>query len=144
MLVEQHVILVSGAPSDGYAAAPCGGILNLAWAMNRHTSGYVDPAISSHHFDAEQGRMQFVVQNRSSHAVTGLSLDVTTTGAARRVPIPSLAAGESFVVNTPIPTEALRPGATVRFTTQLSLPAGVIDRVPANNRRSSILTAPVE
>jgi hypothetical protein len=35
----------------------------------------------------------------------------------------------------------LKSAGSIAFTTQLTNPLGVVDQVPANNKRSSVLTA---
>ena len=132
----------SDAGAPGADAAFGAGILNLGWAMNSSTPGYIDTAVSSHSFDAATNQMQFVVQNRSSQAVAGLNLNVTAGADATDYPIPSLAAGESYVVKVPVDDTALKAAGTLRFTTQLANPAGFTDRVPGNNRKASVLTPP--
>lgn len=139
---ELVIATANDAGAPGADPAFGGGILNLGWAMNRHTPGYVDTAIASHYFDAENQQMLFVVQNRSSQAVTGLHLDVSTHQTARRYTVPNLAAGESYVAKTPVDAAALKSGKSVRFSTQLSTPAGLTDRVPTNNQRASVLALP--
>lgn len=132
----------SDAGAPGADAAFGAGILNLGWAMNSSTPGYIDTAVSSHYFDAATNQMQFVVQNRSSQAVAGLNLNVTAGADATDYPIPSLAAGESYVVKVPVDDATLKAAGTLRFTTQLANPAGFTDRVPGNNRKASVLTPP--
>ena len=143
---QQAVQLLTRTASDagapGADAAFGAGILNLGWAMNSSTPGYIDTAVSSHYFDATTNQMQFVVQNRSSQAVAGLNLNVTAGTDATAYPIPSLAAGESYVAKVPLDDTALKAAGTLRFTTQLANPAGFTDRVPGNNRKASVLTPP--
>lgn len=143
---QQAVQLLTRTASDagapGADAAFGAGILNLGWAMNSGTPGYIDTAVSSHYFDAATNQMQFVVQNRSSQAIAGLNLNVTTGADATAYAIPSLGAGESYVVKVPVDDAALKAAGALRFTTQLANPAGFTDRVPANNRKASVLTPP--
>ena len=117
------------------------GIVNLATAFNSSNLNYVDTAVSSHHFDASSGQMQFVVQNRSGRAVTGMSLNVSAGTTSTSYSVPSLAAGETHVAKVPVNEITLRNDGSISFTTQLANPLGVIDQVPANNQRSSVLTA---
>jgi len=130
-----------GAPGDDPAFGH--GILNLGWAMHSGTPGYVDTAVSSHYFDATHGEMDFVVQNRSSQTVGGLTLNVGVGTSGNNYTVPALAPGEIYVVRTPVDDQALRASGTLTYTTQLINPIGLVDAVPANNRRSSTLTAPV-
>jgi len=143
---QQAAQLIAQTASDGGApgADPAfgRGILNLAWAMNAANSGYVDTAISSHYFDAAGNQMEFVVQNRSGQSVSGMMLDVTVGAITSSQIVPSLAPGESYVVKTPVDDAALRRAGSLVFSTQLKNPIGLDDKVPANNRRTSVLTAP--
>lgn len=116
------------------------GILNLRWAMNATNPAYLDTAVSSHHYNAAEKQMEFVVQNRSGQTVSGLTLSVSSGGASSTHPVSSLIPGESQVVSVPMSAAAASGGGTV-FTTTLINPAGLNDQVPANNRRSSVLTA---
>lgn len=136
--VLQQTTNDAGAPGDD---ADFGhGILNLSWAMNRTDLTRVDTAISSHYYDAANHEIDFVVQNRSALAVTGLNLAIDATGKTSTQPIPPLAAGATYVVKVPVDAAALAAGTTQKFSTQLLNAPGVTDAVPANNRRSSVLS----
>ncbi len=136
----------SDAGSPGADANYGSGILNLDWAMNRNNPTHFDPAIASHTFDAANNQMQFVVQNRSGAAVAGLQLSVNTTAATTTAPpaisVPPLAAGESYIATLPVDAAALKAAGTITYTTQLTTPPGLTDATPANNRKSSTLSAP--
>jgi hypothetical protein len=138
--VLQKTASDSGAP--GADANYGNGILNLGWAMNRKNPAYIDTAIASHYFDAANNEMDFVVQNRSGQSVGGLQLSVTTSGVANTYAISPLPAGGSAVIKVPLDISAIKTNGGVSFSTQLLNAAGTIDRVPANNRRSSSL-API-
>ncbi len=118
------------------------GIVNLATALNRNNSSYTDTAVASHYYDGAKNEMLFVVQNRSGRTVSGLVLTVNADAATSTVPVPSLAAGETYVVRFPVSETTLKSAGTLSFTTQLSNPPGTLDTVPANNRRASVLSAP--
>jgi hypothetical protein len=137
----------SDAGSPGADANYGSGILNLDWAMNRNNPTHFDPAIASHTFDAANNQMQFVVQNRSGAAVAGLRLSLAST-ATTTVPapiaIPPLAAGESYIATLPVDATALKAAGTITYTTQLTTPPGLTDAAPANNRKSSTLSAPTK
>jgi len=60
------------------------------------------------------------------------------------LPIPPLAAGESYIATVPVDPAALTAAGTLTFTTQLNVPPGLTDATPNNNRRSSTLTAPTK
>lgn len=137
----------SDAGAPGADANYGNGILNLDWAMNRHTTGHYDTAIASHYYDAANNQMQFVVQNRSAAAVAGLQLSLNTTGgttASTLISVPSLAAGESYIATVPVDNAALKTAGTLTYATQLTNPPGLTDSAPANNRKSSTLTAPTK
>lgn len=138
-------VLVQSANDGGTPGADPAygnGILNLGWAMNRSNPAYVDTAVSSHSYDPANNQMQFVVQNRSGRPVSGMSLNVTTGATTTTQTVPSLAAGESYTARVPVDQIALRTNGALTFTTQLANPIGTTDAVPANNRRSSVLTPP--
>ena len=120
------------------------GIVNLGTAMNSGDSAYVDTAVSSHFYDAAKNQMEFVVQNRSGRPVSGMTLDITAGTVTTSTPVPSLAAGEIFVARVPIDETTLASAGRLMFSTQLSNPFGVVDRVPANNSRTSVLTPPAK
>jgi hypothetical protein len=140
-------LLVSTANDSGQPGADPAfghGIVNLATALNRNNPAYVDTAVSSQYFDPANNEMQFVVQNRSGRTVSGLALSVDTAGATSLHPVPSLAAGETYVVKVPVTIRdsALTAADRLRYTSTLTNPPGTVDAVPANNQRSSVLTAP--
>jgi hypothetical protein len=87
--------------------------------------------------------MDFVVQNRSGQALGGLQLNVATGTSANTYAISTFAAGASTVIKVPVDQNAIKASGGLTFTTQLTNPTGVIDRVPANNRKTSTL-APVK
>ncbi|MBS0631183.1 MAG: S8 family serine peptidase [Verrucomicrobia bacterium] len=120
------------------------GILNLDWAMNVATPGRTDPAVSAHYYDQATGQMEFIVQNRSAQAVSGLGLDVDTNGATTRYRIPDLTAGASYVVKIPVDQKALAASGSLTFTSDLVTPFGLTDANPANNHRSSRLVPPAK
>jgi hypothetical protein len=142
---QQAVDVLARTANDGGApgADPAfgHGILNLATAFNSGKLSYVDTAVSSHHFDAESGQMQFVVQNRSGRAVSGMSLNVSVGTSTTSHTVPSLAVGETYVAKVPVNEITLKQTGSIAFTTQLTNPAGVVDQVPLNNKRTSVLTA---
>jgi hypothetical protein len=118
------------------------GILDVGWAMNAGNTSYVDTAISSHYYDAANHQLDVVVQNRSGRPVTGTTLNTDVSGQAATFNVPSLAPGETYVAKLPVDEIALKQNGSLTFTTQLINPIGVEDKVPMNNRRTSVLTAP--
>lgn len=130
----------AGAPGSDPAYGS--GILNLATALNSGNANYIDTAVASHYYDAANNQMQFVIQNRSGRTVTGMSLSVAVGTTTQTQTVPSLSAGETYVARVPVNDSTLRTAGTLSYTTQLNNPLGLSDQVPANNRRSSVLTAP--
>ena len=120
------------------------GVLNLGWAMNRDDPTRIDTAISSHYYDAATGQMEFVVQNRSGQAVAGMILNVEAGNTSATYSIPPLAPGGSYVVKMAIDPNQLAAAGSMVFRTQLNNPDDIVDQVPANNRRTSVLTAPAK
>jgi hypothetical protein len=88
--------------------------------------------------------MEIVVQNRGAQGVAGLELSVDATTGSVSSRIPWLAAGETTVVSIPVDSKALSSGAPLIFRSTLVNPAGTVDRVPTNNRRTSSLQKPGE
>jgi hypothetical protein len=115
------------------------GILNLGWAMARTDPTRVDTAVASHHYNTDTGRMEIVVQNRSAQGVAGLQLDVDSTAGSITQVIPWLKPGEIRVVTIPVNQTSLTSGTPLVFQSQLTNPPGVVDQVPANNRKTSSL-----
>jgi hypothetical protein len=118
------------------------GVLNLDWAMNFSNPAHLDPAVSSHYYDRAARQMEFVVQNRSAQAVSGLTLEVDTNGFTTPYRVPGIAAGASYVVSVPVDPQTLATGPGLTFTTQLVTPAGFTDSNVVNNRLSSHLAPP--
>ena len=118
------------------------GIVNLATAMNRGNLGYIDTAVSSLTYDAPNHQMQITVQNRSGRTVSGLSLKATAGGSALSWTVPSLSPGETFIARAPADPLVLQKTGRIQYSAQLVNPPGIVDQVPANNQRASVLTAP--
>jgi subtilisin family serine protease len=130
----------AGAP--GHDAAYGNGILDVGWAMNANNPAYVDTAVASHYYDAASNQMVFVVQNRSGHAIAGLTLDVAAGTTTSNYLIGNLAPGATQSIRVPVNSGQLTGSGQIQYTTTLNNPADVVDQVPANNRRSSVLTLP--
>jgi subtilisin family serine protease len=134
--------------SDGGAPEPDpdygNGILNVGWAMNRNDPLRIDTAISSHYYDAATGQMEFVVQNRSGQGVSGMVLNVEASGTTTTYSIPLLGPGATYVVKMAVDQSQLKANPGIVFRTQLANPGGVIDQVPANNRKTSALAPPTQ
>lgn len=134
----------SDAGPPGYDPAYGNGVVNVGWAMNANNPSYVDTAVSSHYFDPAANQMDFVVQNRSDRTVAGLSLDVTAGTTMTTYAIPALEPGQTQVVKMPVDSAQLNSVGQIRYTTTLRNPAGIVDQVPLNNTRTSVLTAPAK
>jgi hypothetical protein len=120
------------------------GVLNLGWSMARNDPTRYDTAVASHYYDSAHEQLQIVIQNRSAQAVAGLDLNIDVNGALQHQPIAWLAAGATTVINLPISSSQLVAAGRIEFHSELLNPAGSIDQVPANNRRSSALAAPTK
>ncbi len=118
------------------------GILNVSTAMHHADFSYVDTAVSSHFYDAPNQQMEFVVQNRSGRAISGLTLTLTTGATPTQFNVPNLTAGEIFVARVPVDKPTLATAGQMTFTTILTNPPGLIDQLPHNNTRSTLLKAP--
>jgi hypothetical protein len=116
------------------------GILNMDWPMHWNDTGHVDPAISSHYLNTATGQMEFVVQNRSGIGVSGLQLEVTSSGGNSNFDLPWLAPGAIYVVRMPVDRNALLEDGRLEFRTRLDVPGGVHDAVPGNNLKTSSLS----
>jgi hypothetical protein len=146
---QQAAQLLLRTASDGGApgADPAfgQGILNLAWAMHANSTGYIDTAISSHHYNEAAQQLEVVVQNRSVQPITGLqfSAEVNGTSVTQRT-VPTLLAGQAFTINVPANSATLKTAGQLTYTTQLTNPSGVTDARPSNNKRSSVLLPPAK
>ncbi len=119
------------------------GIVNLGWAMNATAISRVDTAVSSHYYDAATGTMEFVVQNRGGTATTGLQLVVENGSAtSSTILVPLLQPGASYVAKLPIDQAELTKNGGMAIRTTLVNPIGVVDQVPRNNVRASLLSPP--
>ncbi len=119
------------------------GILNLGWAMNHSDPSRVDTAVSSHYYDPATGEMEFVVQNRGGQTVTGLQLNVDASGTTSTYAVGPLKAGATYVVKQAVDPAVLAAAGSLTFRSQLVNPSGIVDQVPGNNRKASVLTPPV-
>ncbi len=147
LTTAQAVELLGRTANDGGAPGPDPafgrGIINLATAMNSGNSSYVDTAVSSLHYDAANEQLQLVLQNRSGRAITGMSLNVQVGTTVTNRTLPTLSPGETFVSEVPLSPMNLS-AKSVGITTQLVNPLGIVDQVPANNRKASVLTPPMQ
>lgn len=112
------------------------GTLNLGWALARDDRMRTDTAISSHHYNPDTGALEVVVQNRSARASAAQVLTVNLNDRVTTYTIPAIAPGLSTAVVLPL--DAATAAAPIELRTQLELPEGVSDAVPANNTRASL------
>ena len=118
------------------------GVVDLGWAMTRNDPTRADIAISSNSYDAESSTVSVVIQNRSSTTTATMTLTADIAGTVRNYAVPPLAPGAVTSVNLPVdPAQLAREGRLV-LRTDLVLPPGFTDQIPANNHRASVLTAP--
>lgn len=133
--------LLTTHADDGGAAGPDAlygnGVVNLGWTLARADATRVDTAVSSHHYDAEAAALDVVLQNRSARTVSNLLLTISINDHVSTRAIPSLAPGQSLAV--PVPVDAATAAAPITLRTRLDNPEGVIDAVPANNTRASLI-----
>lgn len=142
LTAQQAVAVLTSTASDcgapGADPAYGRGILNVGWAMRRNQPQYVDTAIASHSYDEATNEVRFTVQNRSGRPVSGLNLTIGVGGASTVQSVPMLGPGQIFVARVP----ARESTSPVTYTSQVSSPAGVVDSVPHNNRRATVLSPP--
>lgn len=113
------------------------GTLDLGWALARADGTRIDTAISSHHYNPETASLEVIVQNRSARPAGNLTLTVDLNGRVTTYPIAALAPGRSTTV--PVPVDAAIAAGPITLRTRLDNPAGVLDAVPANNTRASLI-----
>jgi len=118
------------------------GVVNLGWAMARNDSTRIDTAISSTYYDGASETMEYVIQNRSGQSINGMVLSVDVGGSTTTFSVPLLAPGASNVALFEVDQSQLALNGSLLFRAQLENPDGVVDAVPANNRRLSSLSAP--
>lgn len=118
------------------------GSLNLGWAMNRTDYSRIDTAVSSHYFNARTGNMEFLVQNRSGQAVSGLTLDVQTGAQSYSFPVPWLGLGGTHAFAVPVNLDELRATGRIAYRTLLSNPPNLQDVNLSNNQRANVISLP--
>lgn len=130
----------AGAPGrdDDYGF----GTTDVGYALNFSNPQYVDTSISSQYFHADQGLMEFVVQNRSGQPVDGMTLSVNAAGERQDVTVPWLNAGARWSWSVPVDQARLSSEGELTYTSQLRNPNGIIDQNPGNNRKASVVFKP--
>ncbi len=120
-------------PQYGY------GTVDVGYALNYSNPNYIDTAISSQYFHADQGSMEFVVQNRSGQAVSGMTLNINAAGTPAVVQVPYLQAGERWSYTIPVDQSLLSTSGQLAYTSQLKNPNGIVDQNPGNNGKASVV-----
>ena len=118
------------------------GVVDLGWTMARDDPARIDLAISSHAYDSENSALSIVIQNRGAVAIPGVTLTTDLDGVAGSYPVPELAPGGVTTISLPVDPVQLSGKGRLVLRTQLVLPAGYVDQIPANNTRASVLTPP--
>ncbi len=135
-------ILATHANDGGPAGADPAygnGSLNLGWALDREDPARIDPAIASLGHDSAANTLVTVVQNRGNRTLSGLMLNLGIDGTSIPVVLPTLAAGASTTLRTPLPNATSRADGLIIIRASLQLPAGLIDRDTTNNQRTAAL-----
>lgn len=120
-------------PDYGY------GTVDVGYATNYANPNYYDTSISSQFFSPEDGRVEFVVQNRSGQGVGGMTLDVDAAGVRQEVAVPYLDAGARWSYVVPVDQAQLNSLGELTYTSSLRNPNGFTDQNPGNNRKASVV-----
>jgi hypothetical protein len=141
MTAAQAVQVLQTYSADGGAAGVDPdyghGTLDLGWVLARDNRSRVDTTVSSHHYNPDTASLEIVVQNRSAAPATSLALTVDMNGTISRYTVPSIGAGGSLGVE--IPVDATIAAGPITLRTRLDNPPGVVDALPANNTRGSLI-----
>jgi hypothetical protein len=120
-------------PDYGY------GTVDIGYAINHANPAYIDTSISSQYFHADQGSMEFVVQNRSGSAVSDMTLSINAAGVKEEVAVPYLQAGERWSYTVPVDQARLNKEGQLTYISQLRNPSGLSDANPGNNGKASVV-----
>lgn len=115
------------------------GVLNVGWAMDSGDITRVDTAVSSLYYDASSSSLEIVVQNRSGQGIAGAQLDVTAGQQVISRKLDWLPPGGSTVVKIDVDPSLLQNDGNIPYRAILTNPAGIVDQVPGNNQRSTVL-----
>jgi hypothetical protein len=118
------------------------GVVDLGWALARNDPARADIAIAGNSYDAENSTVSIVIQNRGATATAAMTLATEVGGNAANYAVPALAPGAVTTVNLPVDFARLTREGRLVLRTDLVLPPGSIDQLPANNHRTSVLTPP--
>jgi len=143
LTAQQAASLLSTYSADagppGQDASFGHGTIDIGYALNYNNPAYYDPSVASHYFNSDQGRVEYVIQNRSGQAVDGLMLNVNAAGVRETVAVPPLNAGERWTYNVFVDEARLAAESQLEYYSQLRLPAGLQDQNPANNGKASVV-----
>lgn len=120
-------------PAFGY------GTVDIGYALNHNNPNYTDPSIASQYFNSEAGQVEYVVQNRSGHAVSDLLLNLNSAGLREVIQVPQLQSGERWSYAVPVDAVRLNQEGDLTYRSQLRNPAGLTDVNPENNGRASVV-----
>ncbi len=146
LTAAQAVQVLQTHADDGGPAGPDpdygNGVVDLGWAMARNDPSRADIALSSNTYDAETATISIVIQNRGARGGEGLMLNADVNGSAGTYAVPSLPPGASVAIKLPVDPALLARGGRLVLRTELVMPPGFVDQIPANNRRASVLVLP--
>ena len=138
---SQAVALLQTHSADGGAAGADPhygrGTLDLGWVLARNDPGRIDTSVSSHHYNFDDASLEVVLQNRGARPAKNLVLSVELNGRPSTHAIPLIEAGRSLSVALPV--DAATVAGPISLRTRLENPAGILDAVPANNLRASLI-----
>jgi hypothetical protein len=141
LTAAQAVTILQTYSDDGGAAGADPdyghGTLDLGWAMARADRTRTDTAVSGHHYNLETASLEVVLQNRGALPASQLTLTIDLNGKTSTYAIAALEAGRSVTV--PLPIDAATAAGPITLSTRLDNPQGIIDVVPANNTRASLI-----
>jgi Subtilase family len=127
----------AGAP--GHDPDYGNGTIDMGYALNYNNFDYIDTSISSQFFSPEEGRVEFVIQNRSGQGVGDMTLSINAAGARQNIDVPWLASGERWSYIVPVDRARLATEGELTYTSQLRNPNGIIDQNPGNNGKASVV-----
>jgi hypothetical protein len=141
MTAAQAVEILQTYSSDGGSSGADPnyghGTLDLGWALARNDPARIDTAVSGHHYNPETASLEVVLQNRGALPATQLKLTIDLNGRSSTYMVPAIDAGRSTAV--PLPIDAATAAGPITLHTRLDNPEGVLDTIPANNTRASLI-----
>ncbi len=118
------------------------GVVDLGWAMARNDPARADLAIAGNAYDAGSSTVAIMIQNRGATTTVAMTLAAEVGGNISSYPVPPLAPGAVTTVSLPVDAARLAREGRLVLRTDLVLPPGFVDQVPANNHRAGLLTPP--